>query len=419
MATASTFRRQPRVFYGWYIVMAHIAVHFYMAVSFTYGTSVFLNPIVAETGWTRAQFSLAGGLQRMQWSGVAPLVGLLVDRIGSRKVVIVGAFLVVGGFLLVSRVETLVMFYGAYLVLGAGWACIVGIPFTAAAANWFRRKRGRAMGMIFLGGTFSGLFLPLVVLAINQWGWRTTMRLLGLGFLAVGLPAVMVVRSRPEPYGYLPDGESSSEPVGTDISGTASVSSRYGLSVRQVIRTPSFWLLTLIFGLLNMGPGAMFLHQVPYFESVGFSATQAASTIAAFTLLSGIGRIGGGWLMDYVDRRIMLAGMVVLSILGFMVLLNVTQYWHSVVYALLFGLSFGASIPAQPIFISQYYGTRAFGAITGLTQSLTVVGGITAPVLMGWVYDTTGTYDRAIIILAAVISLAIPLALFLPKPRPI
>ena len=419
MATASTFRRQPRVFYGWYIVMAHIAVHFYMAVSFTYGTGVFMIPIIAETGWTRAQFSLASGLQRMQWSGVAPLVGLLVDRIGSRKVVIVGVSLVVGGFVLLSRVETLVMFYVAYLVLGAGWVGIVGIPFTAAAVNWFRRKRGRAMGIIFLGGTFAGLFLPLVVLAINQWGWRTTMLLLGVGFLAVGLPAVMVVRSRPEPYGYLPDGESSSEPVGRDISGRASTPSLYGLSVRQAIRTRSFWLLTLTFGLLHMGPGAMFLHQVPYFEGVGFSATQAASTIATFTLLSGIGRIGGGWLMDYVDRRIVLAGLVVLSVLGFIVLLNVTQYWHSVVYALLFGLSFGASIPAQPIFISLYYGTRAFGAISGLTQSLTVVGGVTAPVLMGWVYDTTGAYEPAIIALTVVISLAIPLALLLPKPQPL
>lgn len=278
------------------------------------------------------------------------------------------------------------------------------------------------MGMIFLGGTFSGLFLPVLVQGINFLGWRMAMSVLGIGFLSVGIPAAIIVRDRPEKYGYKPDGEvvACSEAEGDCKSVGSSLamadSEQNGMSVRQALRTRSFWMLTPIFGLLNLGPGAMFLHQVPYFVSIGFSPTQAASTVATFTLLSGIGRIGGGWIMDYIDRRIILALMALLSVLAFVTLLNVTEYWHTVVFALLFGLSFGATIPAQPMFVSFYHGIRSFGAITGIMQSLTVVTGVAAPVLMGWAYDTNESYNQAIIMLTLAISVAIPLALLLPKP---
>ena len=120
--------------------------------------------------------------------------------------------------------------------------------------------------------------------------------------------------------------------------------------------------------------------------------------------------------MDYVDRRLVLAILVSLNVLGFLILLNVTAYWHTVVYALFFGVSFGGALPARPVFTSAYYGTRAFGAITGLMQSLSVVGGVAAPVLMGWVFDQTGSYRYAIILLTFIIGLALPLTLLIRPP---
>ena len=146
----------------------------------------------------------------------------------------------------------------------------------------------------------------------------------------------------------------------------------------------------------------MFLHQVPYFQSIGFSAGAAATTVATFTLLSGIGRLGAGWLMDYLDRRLVLAGLAALTVAGFLILIFTTQYWHTLIYALVFGIAFGGSIPARPILTGEYFGTRAFGTITGLMQSLAVVGGVVAPVLMGWVFDTTGSYKPAILTITAI-----------------
>ncbi|SVD73793.1 uncharacterized protein METZ01_LOCUS426647, partial [marine metagenome] len=192
-------------------------------------------------------------------------------------------------------------------------------------------------------------------------------------------------------------------------------SSVYGLTASQAVRLRTFWVLTIIFGLISMGPSAMFLHQVPYFESIGFSASTASTTIATFTLLSGIGRVGTGWLMDKIDSRFVLAGLSILSVSALILLTFTTEYWHTLIYSLLFGLSFGGSIPARPILTSEYFGTKAFGSITGLMQSLGVVGGFAAPVLMGLGFDSTGSYTTAILIIASFIAISIPLPIFLPK----
>ena len=234
----------------------------------------------------------------------------------------------------------------------------------------------------------------------------------------LGIPATFVVRDNPEAYGSTPDGDTPTilQTNSEDQLEKQPVSSIYGSTVTEAIRTPAFWILATIFGLLAMSTSAMFIHQVPYFESIGFSRAAATTTIAPFTLLSGIGRLGFGWIMDYIDPKIALAGLSVLTVIGLLSLLFITEYWHTLIYALVLGIAFGGSIPARPILTSEYFGTRAFGSITGLMQSLGVIGAFIAPVLMGYVFDSTGSYRAAILILSGLIAVAIPLALVLPKP---
>lgn len=419
--TSSQDTRQPRIFYGWYIVMAHMLLHFYMSVIFVYGMGVFLGPITSQMGWTRAQFSIATGLQRIEGSVASPIIGFVVDRFGSKKVVLAGTFLIATGVLLLSSVNSLWMFYTSYMFIALGMSSTIGIPFSTPVAKWFRRNRGKAMGWMFVGATFSGIFLPLLALSIESIGWRTTLLFCSTGIIIIGIPATIVVRSNPEPYGFLPDGDQpESANIGTDQpNNQVKVSSIYGATVMEAISTPAFWILATIFGLLAMSTSAMFLHQVPYFESIGFSRASATTTIATFTLLSGIGRLGFGWLMDYVDPKLALAGLGVLTVIGLLSLLFITEYWHTLIYALLLGIAFGGSIPARPILTSEYFGTKAFGSITGLMQSLGVVGAFIAPVLMGYLFDTSGSYRLAILILSGLIATAVPLALILPKSKPI
>ena len=402
-----TENQHPRIFYGWYIVLAHMAIHFYMSVVVFYGMSVFLSPILKDLPWSRAQFSFAIGLQRIEGSVASPIIGFIVDRFGSKKVVWVSVILMSCGLILMSQVQSLTQFYLANLVVAAGVSGTIGIPYTVPIAHWFNEKRGRAMGIMFAGPTIAGIFLPLIVLGIAEIGWRPTLLICGIGVLAVGIPGALIVRDKPEPYGYSPDGLPSSEPGDQHLN--------HGLSLLAALKTRSFWLITIIFGLVGMGPSAMLLHQVPYFESIGFSTSLAASTVATMLIFSGFGRIFAGFLLDYMDRRKVLIGLIVLHVAGLLLLLRITAYWHTLVYAALFGISFGGTIPAGPILAGVYFGTRSFGAITGLMQSLGVVGGVFAPVLLGAIYDSSGNYSSGLTILAILIASALPLAFLLPK----
>ena len=413
--TEGYLKKRNNLFYGWYIVMAHMAIHTYMSIIFVYGMQVFMTPMLKELHWTRAQFSYGAGVQRIEGSIASPVVGFIVDRFSSKKVVFIGTLLAALGMFALSRSSSLPFFYGAYILVGIGMSCTVGIPYTTAVAHWFRKRRGFAIGLMFSGATFSGLFVPgLAIITGNpDVGWRYTMGFCALGIMIVGLPAAAILRPKPEPYGYTVDGISEGE--GSTGENTSNNPATMGYTVKEALHSRSFWYLTLAFGLLGMGPSAMFIHQIPYFESIGFSTQGASWTVATFTLLSGVGRMGTGWAMDHADPRMILIGLVLCGIAGLLSLFFTYEWWHSLAYALLFGISFGGGIPARPILTGAYFGTRAFGSLTGLMQTFAVVGGVIAPVLMGWVYDNSSSYDVALIVLMIVMALAIPIILLLPK----
>ena len=137
-----------------------------------------------------------------------------------------------------SQVQSLTQFYLANLVVAAGVSGTIGIPYTVPIAHWFNKKRGRAMGIMFAGPTIAGIFLPLIVLGIAEIGWRLTLFICGIGVLAVGIPGALIVRDKPEPYGYSPDGLPSSELGDQQLN--------HGLSLPTALKTRSFWLLTII-----------------------------------------------------------------------------------------------------------------------------------------------------------------------------
>ena len=195
--------QHPRIFYGWYIVLAHMAIHFYMSVVVFYGMSVFLSPILKDLSWSRAQFSFAIGLQRIEGSVASPIIGFIVDRFGSKKIVWISVILMSCGLILMSQVQSLTQFYLANLVVAAGVSGTIGIPYTVPIAHWFNKKRGRAMGIMFAGPTIAGIFLPLIVLGIAEIGWRLTLFICGIGVLAVGIPGALIVRDKPEPLSLI------------------------------------------------------------------------------------------------------------------------------------------------------------------------------------------------------------------------
>lgn len=414
-----------RVFYGWYIVAAGMGIHLWVSIAWIYGMQVFFAPIVQTFGWSRAVISGAFSLQRLEGSIITPIEGFLLDRFGPRKMILVGVTMSGAGMILMSFLQSIWMFYAAVLLISLGNSASSGIPRNWAIVHWFRRLRGRVLGIGATGAVISGPLLIIVVWLVENLGWRMAFVVLGVATWCICIPLGLVFRSRPEEYGYLPDGdlpdedsEGKSPTEASPVVHGRGAPTDSGLTIAQALRTRTFWIVAVIFGAQSMGVSAMMVHMIPYFESRGFSSTQAASVLGLYTLLSVFGRLGGGWIMDFVDRRVVLAGLLACQAFAFLILANTTTYWMVFPFALLYGTAFGGMIPSRGMIISTYFGTESFGAMDGLTQSVAVLGGMVGPVLMGWVFDATQSYVLAIYFLAGVAALAVPLTFLARAPRP-
>jgi len=398
------------VFYGWYIVIAHMATHFFIAYAFIYGMSAFIGPITDQMGWSHAEFSFATSLHVLIGSLIAPLIGILVDKFGPKKIVLLGAVATALGMVLISSMNTLYMFYFGFFILTVGTTATVGIPFVAAVANWFKTLRGRAMGIMFAGPTVAGPLIPLLVWVIDQIGWRKTIAYGAIISLLINIPAGIIVRHRPEPYGYQPDGV-----VNLPKEETEDLSENKGISTKMALCSRSFWGLVLIFGFSGVGTMGMFLHQIPYFESIGFSRSAAASTFASLTLFSGLGRIGTGWVMDYFDNRLVLLVLLIAGVIGLGILLFATEYWHTILYASFFGISIGGTISGRPVITAVYFAGYSYGAISGVLQLAGSFGAILAPVVLGWIFDVTDSYALGVIFMIVMTIMAAFCVILLPS----
>ncbi|MFC2051909.1 MFS transporter [Chloroflexota bacterium] len=423
--------RRKKIFYGWWIVLAASILHFFAGGTFFYGFTVFFNPIRQTFGWTAAVTSVAFALQRLEYGALGPVAGLLVDRVGPRKLMLCGWSAVGLGFLLMSQVSSLWAFYGTFLIIAAGLSFGQFVVTTTAIAHWFAKKRSRAMTLIYVGMGASGLLAPLLALSISQFGWRMSLVMIGITLWAIGIPLSSVMRHKPGQYGYLPDGEdraviyetanvlslrssSDSEIVEQDSGPSAT-----GFTTRAALKTRAFWLLSLVFFFQHIGTSAVSVHIVPYLESVKIPTAVAATAVTSMTLLSLIGRVGFGWLGDFVSKRYLIAIALTLQTIGLFIFswIDVDRTWLIVLSLLIYAPGYGGTIPLRPGLQADYFGTRSFGTIMGLMSCLGMVAGMTSPILAGWVFDVMGSYNLAWRVFAFATIPAVPLMLLVKPPE--
>ena len=422
---SQTTRSKPKIFYGWYIVAAGMGMHLWTSICWIYGMQVFFTPIVQHFGWSRGLVSGAFGLQRLEGSIIAPIEGFLVDKYGPRKMMFAGGLIIGLGMISLSFVNSIWMFYASVLLVSLGTSA-TSSPRNWAIVQWFRRQRGRALGIGSSGAVISGPLLIIVVWLIESFGWRAAFLVLGLATWCIILPLTLVFRAKPHQYGMYPDGDTPEEAATAEAAAanrpsrtaTRALSNEESMSVMQALKTRSFWILSIIFAAQTTGVSGLMVHLIPYLQTVGFSAAQAASVLAFFTLLSVFGRLGGGWIMDYISPNIILAVLLGCQGAAFLVLsvMDGFNYVYVTLFAMLYGTAFGGMIPARGVLVSNYFGTQNFGALQGLTRSVTVVAGMVAPVLMGLIFDLTQSYLISLYVLAVVAAAGIPLALIAKPP---
>ena len=416
-------RRRPRIFYGWYIVGASILLNSYFSISFWQGFTVFFLPILHDFNVSRTVLSGAFSLRQVESGLLSPVVGYLVDRVGPRKVILVGVIIVGTGMVLISFASNIWLFYVAFIYASIGMSgASHGITWAVVVARWFRRKRGRATSLAMMGGALGGPSVILISILETEVGWRAAVFWLGLGVLVIGIPLSLVARARPQDYGYLPDGdmppETSDKQAAAPVR-TAASSPPSEFTVKQAVRSRVFWALAGVLGAQQASMGGLQVHQIAYFQGIGFSGTQAASTIAVAFSVSAIGRISAGVLMDIFDWRRVLATIMFGQFVALLILANVTVYWQALVFAVVLGLFHGMSVPSRPIIAGTIFGTRAFGAIWGVVDGAIVTIGLAGPLFLGWTFDTFDSYVPAFYVMMAILAVTIPVIFIVFRtPRP-
>lgn len=400
-----------RIFYGWWIVVACFFISFYVGGVIFFGFTAFLEPIRVESGWSYAQISFAASLRGLEMGLLAPVVGFLVYRLGSRTLILCGTITVGAGLIFLSLTHSLAMFYGAFLLISFGAGGCTSVVTMAVVANWFRRKVGTAFGVMASGFGAGGIIVPAIVWSIGAYGWRATLVILGLTMWAMGIPLFFVIRNKPEQYGYAPDGEEFTTP---DATHEFECEEEKG-SFKDAIKSSAFLSLNIAEAVRLMTIAAVATHVMPYLSSLGIPRSICGYVAAAIPLCSIIGRFGFGWLADIHDKRYVLALTFFFMGIGVFVFCYVETLWVIIPFLLLFPPGFGGSMVLRGAIIREYFGRDAFGKLLGITMGSASIGGIIGPTFAGWMFDTMGSYKPVWLIFCGVSILATLLTMRIRK----
>jgi MFS family permease len=432
----SLTRRGRQRFYGWWIVFVGATLNAYGAGVNFYGFSVFFSPMREEFGWTYAQTAAAFSLSRLQGGPLGPIVGWFIDRVGTRRMAVIGITITGAGFVSMYAIQSLWMFYIIYGVfISTGFSIGFFHVTNAMAANWFVKKRSRALSYLAVGAGVGGAVLvPLLGLTMGLIGWRLSAVGIGVLMWVVGIPLALTIRHRPEDMGQLPDGEpvEAESPARATTSAGAVESAAAELeiareasspaleedfTVGEALRTSAFWVFTLALTLRACILSSIVVHQIPRLEDINIDRETASAILGLMILLSLPGRLFFGWLGDILSKRHLLAATCVLQGIGLLIFANATSLVYVFPYLLIYGLGYGGAIPLATAFRADLFGRKAFATISGVMMAVTTVGTVIAPVFAGWVHDVTDSYKIAFYTFTVLILISAVGFLFVPKPE--
>jgi len=383
--------KKPQIFWGWYIVAAGVALSAYNSGMFVYGFTAFIGPIATTFGWSYAQISLATSLRGLESGALNPFLGVLVDRWPSKKLVLIGVIILGFGILWISQAASLVMFYAGFLVMGLGSSLAAYMVPQAAIVRWFEKDVGKASGVLAMGMGISGAFIPVTVRLIDAFGWQQSLIFLAFGMFAIGIPLSFVFRNRPEDHGLSPDGKPQSDSKGADVRS----SYEFGTTTGEALKMRAFWHIGIASTVQVGAVMAVNTHVMPYLESIGIERTTAGTVAMFIPLTSLLARFPFGFLCDIFTKKYVMALALLLKCFGLILFWFIGQGHLGLIFAfvMFFGLgSGGMTAPRTPI-LREYFGTKSFGAIFGLTSIFFTVGMVVSPPLAGWVFDSLGSYQ--------------------------
>ena len=361
---AKTATKQKKIFYGWWIVLAGGTVQFYASAVFWRGFAVFFDKMIDQFGWTRGATAFAVSFQRLEGGMISPFVGTLINKFGARRVMSFGVFVTGLSFILMSQIQNIWQYYLVILLLTVGMSFGTFIVLVVTVGNWFVRRRARALGFLMSASGLGGFAVFALGLSVEEFGWREVLFAAGIGFWIVGFPAAMVMRQDPERYGLKPDGDDDEQQATDADKPRRSIAQPRGAEITtgQSLKMRFFWQLAIASSLGQFVSASNITHIDALTENgIGAGAAAAWFGMVAFGDLSG--RLSIAAFGDRMNKRFFLAAAFGVEGIGIFALsaVNTEIFGFSLgelpipVYALGFGLGFGASVPLRLSLLADYF----------------------------------------------------------------
>ncbi len=324
------------------------------------------------------------------------------------------------GFVLVSQMSQLYLFYLSYVVIGIGGAGMGQVPSSAIISHWFKKRRGTAIGLMSAGIGGGGFVMaPVAGWLITEFGWRIAYLSMGVIIAAVAIPlSLLVVRTRPSEMGLYPDGGSMPPELLPGTTGRAA--ELPGFTLKQAIRTSAFWFIALSFLFGCFSSMGLTQAPVPFLEDIGYPTQMAAAALGVMGVGSALGKVVFGWMCDKMQPKYAWAIGQAMQVGAALILINISAdssvllVWG---FAILLGLGVGAWLPTLSMLTSTNFGLLFYGAVFGAVNMAQSAGTAIGPFFAGLMYDATGTYYWVFVTFSLMYAVGIPAILFVKRPK--
>ena len=378
---------------GAWLMLGGAFAAFTVGAGLMHSYTVFLVAFIEEFRWSRAETSIAYAVSQLVAGATSPLVGVLVDRLGPRRLLLLGGSLLVLGVLgsaFISALWQIILLYGVVMTIGAN--CLGLVVFVPLLSRHFVRRRGMAISIVQSANGFGrAASAPIVQLLISDLGWRNTY-LAQAAFTAAVVPLLASLFRRAARYPTVTDSvrvPGNPEPVSAPSA---------SWSLAEATRTPHFWLLFAVYLFTGLGSFLVSLHQLAFAVDRGFDKLYAAGVLGMGAFLAIAGTIFTGTLSDYIGREMSAILAYGISILGVICALAITspdQGWLLWVHACFFGLTWGARGPAITAKTADLFPGPQLGTILGVITIGSGIGSAAGSWAAGWIFDLSGSYRLA------------------------
>jgi MFS family permease len=403
-------------FYGWNILFAAGSSMVVRNAAASLTLAVFIFPMSEDLGWSRTLIAGAASLGGLMATVASPVVGWALDRYGAR-VILTGSVLILGlSTVSLAWATVPIAFYLAYGTGRVIFSSPMNIGSSVVVSRWFVRRRGKATGILFLTHSLGMITFPLIAgLVIKYRGWEDAWIVLGVlvWVLALG-PVSMLIRQSPESVGLLPDGD---KPGGLEGGSEAQAQvEEQNWTLREAMRTPTLWLLAISTGSLYLLQSGTNIHQAAYFIDQGLGVGISAATLSVNAVFTGAGSLFWGWLVDRVPVRFTYAGVALMMAVALILFPLADSTIEALAVAGLFGMAVGGILVVPVVAYANYFGRRSLSAIRGVTEPFVSLGQAIGAIFSGIIYDVTGSYKDAFLILSIVGFATIAMLLLTREP---